>query len=156
VLEELYPSRAWIIVNSMMPSKPNGQPEARKGHDATSDRPNVSLTFVGSMVAMMPWPMLAFGLCMMGSIFEQPNEFILLLGGVTMLLMLPIGLLDPPEWVMVVTICSVWIIVLALPVLLAAKQRLSKSQLVVALVLQTVFSMAQSGLGLLMLAGRNV
>ena len=70
--------------------------------------------------------------------------------------MLPLGLLDPPEWVIGVTIGSVWIIVLVLPGLLVASQSLARKKLAGAYVFQAVFSAMQSGLGLLMLAGRQV
>lgn len=145
-----------IIVNAIMPSKPFRQPVPQLGLDTTSDRPKIPLIFLVSVVAMAPWPMIAYGLCMMGSIFEQPSDSILLLGGVTLLLMLPLGLLDPPELVFGVTIGLVWMTVLVLPVLLAAGARLSRNKLAVAAVLQAVFSATQAGLGLLMLAGRQV
>jgi hypothetical protein len=140
----------------MMPSKPFSQPEPLVESGATSDHPNVPLVLLISLVIMAPWPMIAFGLCTMGSIFEQSNDFILLFGGVTLLFMIPLGLLDPPEWAIIAAIGLAWMIVLVLPVVLAARQRLSRKKLVVAYVLQAVFSATQAGLGLLMLAGRQL
>jgi Flp pilus assembly protein TadB len=140
----------------MMYSKPFSQPELPPESGATSDRPNIALVFLLSFLIMAPWPLIAFGLCTMGSIFEQSSDFILLFGGVTLLFMIPLGLLGPPEWVFSATIGLVWLIVLFLPVVLVASQRLQRRKLLVAYVLQAVFSAIQAGLGLLMLAGRQV
>jgi uncharacterized membrane protein SirB2 len=140
----------------MMPSKPFSQPERLMNSGALSDRPNVRLVFLVSMLIMALWPMIAFGLCAVSSIFEQSSDFILLFGGVTLLFLLPLGLLDPPDWIFSATIGLVWMIVLVLPVVLAASQRVSRKKLVIAFVLQAVFSAMQAGLGLLMLAGRQV
>jgi hypothetical protein len=140
----------------MMPLKPLSQPELLVESGATSDHPHVPLVLLISLLIMAPWSMIAFGLCTMGSIFEQPNDCILLFGGVTLLVMIPVELLGAPEWVFSATISLVWLIVLVLPVVLTASQRFSRKKLVVAYVLQTVFSATQAGLGLLMLAGRQV
>ncbi len=140
----------------MMPSKPFSQPERLPESGATSDHRNVALVFLLSFLIMAPWPLVAFGLCTIGSIFEQSNDFILLFGGVTLLFMIPLGLLGSPEWVFSATIGLVWLIGLFVPVVLVASQRLQGRKLLVAYVLQAVFAAIQAGLGLLMLAGRQV
>ena len=108
------------------------------------------------MLSMLPWPLFGISLCMMGAIFEQANDFTLLFGGVTLIFLLPLALVDPPEWVLVVIFIFVWIFVFVLPALLVALGKLRKNNLIVAYVLQAVFSVAQAVLGMLMIVGRSV
>ena len=143
-------------MNPMTPSAPLDQSQSPKTDETQQDRANIPWMFAASLIAMLPWPLIAIGLCVTGSMFEQSNEFILMFGGVTMIFLLPIGMFDPPEWVFTAIFVVVWVFVLLLPVLFAARRKLQRGHLVVAYVLQTGFSIAQAGLGLLMIVGRNV
>lgn len=139
-----------------MHSNSVSQPGTTEINDEERARPNRLLVFLGSLLAMAPWPLIATSLGMLGRVFEQANDFMLLFGGVTMIFLLPIGLLDPPEWVFVAISAFVWILVLFLPVLVVGSRKRRKVHLAVAFVIQAGFSITQAGLGLLMILGRSV
>ncbi len=73
-----------------------------------------------------------------------------------MILALPLGMLDLPEWFFVAIYGIVWMLALVLPVLLVASRKDWQGSLVVAYMFQAAFSVAQAGLGLLMILGRNI
>ena len=139
-----------------MPSNSVSQTGTTEIYDAELARPNLLLVFLGSLIAMVPWPVLAISLGTLGSMFEQASDFTLLFGGVTMIFLLPIGVLDPPEWVIALIFAFVWIVVLFLPVLVLARRERRKAHMALFFILQAGFSIAQAGLGLLMIAGRHV
>lgn len=80
----------------------------------------------------------------------------LLFGGVTLIVLLPIGMLDPPEWVFAIIFVFVWVLVLLLPTLILASRKRRQGYPVVAYTLQAGFSIAQAGLGMLMILGTSV
>ena len=148
--------RVWTIVNSDRSFGPVSLPQAPNPNEPAEHRVNCISVFFGSLIAMLPWPLFAISLCMMGAIFEQSNDFMLLFGGVTLIFLIPLGLFDPPEWAFMVVFAVVWVLVLAAPALLVACGKLTKGNRTVAYVLQGVFSAAQAGLGFLMIVGRGV
>ena len=123
----------------------------------TSDtQPSAIRVFFGSVAAMLPWPLLALGTCLGWSLFDRVSEAMLLFGGVSVIFLLPVGLLNPPEWVFGVLIGAIWVLVLVLPTILVARRWLRPRGLALMYVLQVAFSLLQAGLGLLMVWGKNV
>jgi len=114
------------------------------------------MIFATSFIAMLPWPLITIGICVAGSLLEQDSDPALMLGGLTTIFLLPIGVFDPPNWVFISIAIFVWILVLVIPALIACCWNLTKEHQCLAYILQAGFSIAQAGIGLLMLLGRNV
>jgi hypothetical protein len=131
------------------------EPQSKR-HVEHIDKPYLALLLFGSLVAMLPWPVIATSGCLRWSMFDRASEAMLLFGGFTLMCLLPIGMFDPPEWVFAVLIGIVWLLALILPVLFVVRRRHSKGSVVAMLVSQAAFSLAQAGLGLLMIWGKNV
>ena len=111
---------------------------------------------VVALIAMLPWPAIATGICLIGSLFEEANECVLLFGGVTLIFLIPLGLFGTPEWVYPTLIVIVWLVALVVPPQIVLTKGWSKTILYVVFALQALFSAAQAGLGLLMVLGKYV
>ena len=111
-----------------------------------------------SLLVMLPWPLVAWGLCLWGSLFESAFEAVILFGSFTLLLLLPLacGGLEIPEVILGIIIMIVWCAVLLFPVYGPSRLRNSKVALICLFILQGLYSAVQAGLGVLMLAGRSV
>ena len=104
---------------------------------------------------MIPWPVLATVACLVWSIIDKPSDIILNFGGVTLLLLLPLGAFNAPEWIFGLLIIFVWLLVLVSPVLfLSNRKSYVRPSIVVGL--QLVFSLSQAALGFLMLLAKGV
>ena len=141
---------------SNTPSNPLSPSRVPQPSEPAACRVNRISVFFVSLLSMLPWPFLGISLCILGAAFEQDNDFMLMFGGVTLILLIPLGILDPPEWVFVMSFAVVWILMLVLPAFLVARQKLTRRSLTVVYDLQAVFSFVQAGLGLMMIVGRRV
>jgi hypothetical protein len=127
---------------------------AQTPHDGAA-KPNLVLVIAGSLVAMLPWPLIAIGLCHWLSIFERAGEVPFLFGGVTLLFLIPIMLIaPPPEWLVDTIIVTIWMLVLILPALVVARRRQSWTNVILMFTLQAAFSLLQAGLAFLMMCGK--
>ncbi len=52
---------------------------------------NPWIVFLGSLLVMLPWPLLGIGACSALSLFEKSNEAVLMLGGLTLFCLIPPG-----------------------------------------------------------------
>lgn len=111
----------------------------------------LSLTFL----AMILWPML--GIAASSSMFAKPTEAVLLFGGISGILLLPIYVVaTPSESAYGVMILVVWLLIWLVPSLwLTSRPANRRSQITLAAVLSAI-SFAQAALGLLMILGKNV
>ncbi|MFN3192815.1 MAG: hypothetical protein ACE361_20055 [Aureliella sp.] len=138
------------------PSSPF-EPVRDTGNDAEEQqRTSAPVIILASLAAMLPWPLMAIGFCSSAGLLEEASDSALMFGGITLIFLLPLGFFDPPEWTFAAIFSGVWGLVLVLPALLAASERLRKRHLVFVYVIQAGFSIAQAGLGLLMIVGRSV
>lgn len=108
-----------------------------------------------SLVVMLPWPVLGIAASMGLSLFEKSSEAIIMFGGATMFLLLPLGLVVSSEWIFGVLIGVVWLFTLALPLNLGRKYSHLKFDVKRVLVFQSLFSATQAGLGFLLILGRQ-
>ena len=143
------------MANPYEPPKAESQAQAVvTAHDAEA-KPGVLFVFAGSVVAMLPWPLIAIGLCQWLSIFDRAGEVPFLFGGVTLLFLIPIMFIaPPPEWLVDTIIMTIWILVLILPAFVVARRRQSWSNVILMFTLQANFSLMQAGLAFLMMCGK--
>ncbi len=88
-------------------------------HESSSTFPRHAV--LGSLLVMLPWPILGIAACLSLSLFDTSGEAVFMFGGVTVILLLPLALVVSEEWVFGVLIGVVWLSVLALPHFLASK-----------------------------------
>ncbi|XZE54324.1 hypothetical protein SH139x_000283 [Planctomycetaceae bacterium SH139] len=110
---------------------------------------------LGSLLVMLPWPMLAIGACLSWSLLDTISESVLVFGGITMLFLLPLGFFVSSEWIFGVLIGCVWFFVLLLPLWFGKKPKQQKFGITVVYCCQSVFSAIQAGLGFLMILGKQ-
>ncbi len=77
-------------------------------------------------------------------------------GGVTMIFLLPLGLFVSSEWIFGVLIGMVWLFALLLPLCFGKKSIHPRFHVAVILICQSLFSLVQSGLGFLMVLGKQI
>ena len=107
-----------------------------------------------SLCIMLPWPAIAIAVCMAWSMLGEPLDAMLMFGGITLLFLLPLGVVATPDWVFAVLIGMAWLATLAIP---AWRTFVGKRDyLFFSFALQFVFAMLQAGLGWLMLWARGV
>lgn len=110
---------------------------------------------IGSLFVMLPWPLLGIAACQGLSLLEAPSEAVLMFGGATMFLLLPLGLLVNSEWIFSMFIGLVWLVALFWPVCFRRKSFDTGLQVQRILVCQSVFSAIQAGLGFLLVLGKQ-
>lgn len=109
----------------------------------------------GSLVVMLPWPVLGIATSMGLSMFEKSSEAIIMFGGATMFLLLPLGFVVSSEWIFGVLIGVVWLFALILPLRLGRKSSHPRLYLMRVRVCQSFFSAIQAGLGFLLILARQ-
>ena len=116
------------------------------------------LVLAASLAAMVIWPALGIAGGMALNVFERPDEYGLLFGGVTMFAALPLAFIPGmPEITFVVIGVGVWLAALVYPPLRWVSGREDgRRRAVLTLVAQSVFSLAQAGMGLVLLIGKDV
>ena len=108
-----------------------------------------------SLVVMLPWPVLGIAASIGLSLFEKSSDAIIMFGGATMFLLLPLGFVVSSEWIFSVLVGVVWLFALALPLRLGRKSSHPRLYLLRVRVCQSVFSAIQAGLGFLLILGRQ-
>lgn len=140
-------------------------PDDRNPYEVKSSAPALPLNnarvtspqraLLGSLLVMLPWPMLGIAACVGLSLFEKSSEAIFMFGGVTMFFLLPLGLYVSSEWIFGVLIGAVWLAALVLPLLFATKSIHAKSRIELIFLCQAIFSAIQAGLGFLLIVGKQ-
>jgi hypothetical protein len=110
------------------------------------------------------WPALFGILSHQLGVFERPDEYALLFGGITIFPLLPFVLLFSDQGFqvfMVVSVLVVWCLVLIVPALLLGRFRRTRPgrewmPMLILLGLQSAFAFAQAALGAFMLWTKNV
>ena len=110
---------------------------------------------VGSLLVMLPWPLLAISACSGLSLFEQPNEAAFMFGSVTMIFLLPLALVVTSEWIYGVLIGVVWLSALLLPLCSRTRSLHPRYHVQLVLVGQAIFSAAQAAFGFLVVLGKH-
>ncbi len=105
--------------------------------------------------AMVVWPML--GIAASFSMFDKISEAVLLFGGLTALLLLPVYLILPlSETVFGIAIIAIWLLIwIGGSLWFMPGSRTGRSQITVLAVLSGI-SLAQSALAFLMILGKHV
>jgi hypothetical protein len=115
----------------------------------------------GSLVVMLPWPILGIGTCLGLSLLERSSEAVFMFGGATLILLLPLvlfvsSLFENSEWIFIALIGVVWLLALSLPLWLGRRVAQTGFNLMAVLACQSLFSAIQAGLGFLMIIGKHV
>ena len=116
----------------------------------------IGQAFLGSLLAMLPWPLLGIAACYVLGLFEKATEVVMMFGGVTLVFLLPLGLFVTSEWIFCVLIGIVWLIVLLLPLCFGKRILSSPRRVLALLACQALFSASQSGLGFLLMLGKQI
>lgn len=140
----------------MNPYESPASPATAQG--AEGPRPQRWRILLVSLALMLPWPILAIGLCLLGDLFDHLWESMFMFGSITMLFLMPIlcAGFEIPEVVFGLIIGIVWCAVLLFPTFAPARWRQSSTAMIVMYVLQGLFSSAQAALGVLMILGKGV
>jgi hypothetical protein len=130
----------------------SSSPELRV-NDASNRFPPRAL--LGSLLVMLPWPLVGIAACLGLSLFEKSSEAIFMFGSVTMLFLLPLAFVVSSEWVFGALIGIVWLLVLFLPLGLGKKSLHPRFRVGLVLVYQSLFSAIQAGFGFLVILGKQ-
>ena len=105
--------------------------------------------------AMVLWPML--GIAASVSMFDKISEAVLLFGGLTALLLLPVYLIHPlSETVFGIAIIAIWLLLwIGGSIWFTSGSRTRRAQITVLAVLSGI-SLCQAALAFLMILGKNV
>lgn len=110
---------------------------------------------LGSLMVMLPWPILGIAICLGFSLFEEFGEAVFLFGSVTMIFLLPLALVVNSMWIFGTLSGFVWLLVLFLPFTFGKSSILRKLNVQTVWVLQSLFSAAQAGVGFMIVLGKN-
>jgi hypothetical protein len=110
----------------------------------------------GSLMVMLPWPVLGIVACLGLSLFETASEAIFLFGGVTMIFLMPLGFFVSSEWILGGLVGLVWLYALLLPLGFQRKSIHPKHHVILVLAAQSLFSALQAGLGFLVILGKGI
>ena len=104
---------------------------------------------------MIVWPMLGFAASF--SLFDRPSEAVLLFGGVSGLILLPVYAIFPlSETVFGIAITVIWLLIwIGSSFWFTIGTRKRHTQMIVLAVLSSI-SLGQAALGLVMILGKNV
>lgn len=108
----------------------------------------------GSLLVMLPWPLLGLAACLGFSLFEKASETIFLFGSITMIFLLPIGMIVNSEGIFGALVGLVWLVALFAPLWFVKKPIHPRLHVPIVLACQSLFSAAQAGLGFLMILGK--
>lgn len=109
---------------------------------------------LGSLLVMLPWPMMGIALCLGLSLFEESGEAVFMFGSVTMIFLLPLALVVNSMWIFGALSGFVWLLVLVLPFCFGKSSVLRKVSVPTVLVLQSLFSAIQAGVGFMVVIGK--
>lgn len=122
-------------------------------HDNSITFPTRAL--VGSLLVMLPWPILGIAACVGLSLLEKPSEAIFMFGSITMIFLLPLGIVEVPEWIYGILMGIVWVLVLFMPLGFRRVSFHPTFHIGLVWVGQTIFSACQAGFGILLLLGKQ-
>jgi hypothetical protein len=112
------------------------------------------MLFLKSFAVMIPWPLLGIILCY--RMFDQPDEAVLLFGGITgIAAFIVMAVVDLPDTAFAVIIVVAWCLALVAPPVAMYRWRSSQTAIVALLLIQGGFSIAQAALGALMILGKS-
>jgi hypothetical protein len=109
---------------------------------------------LGSLLVMLPWPMIGIGVCLGLSLFEELGEAVFMFGSVTMIFLLPLALVVNSMWIFGALSVFVWLLVLVLPFCFGKSPIHRRFHFHTVLVCQTLFSAIQAGVGFLVVLGK--
>ena len=122
-------------------------------HEATVAFPRRAV--LGSLLVMLPWPMLGIAACASLSLLEKSSEAVFMFGSITMIILMPLAFVVTSEWIYGILIGMVWLLVLFLPLWLGKRSLHHRFHVQAVLVCQSLFSAMQAGLGFLMILGKQ-
>ncbi|MHC5028260.1 MAG: hypothetical protein ACYTGR_16020 [Planctomycetota bacterium] len=137
------------------PTAPVTRIDPRPGDQRPASSPTrVFMVTLSGLGVMLPWPLLL--LVLLQSHLDQPDEVMLLFGGVTGLLILAVGAVTTmvSEAVFCLAIGVIWALALLLPPICLARRLRSRGVVLWILGGQAVFSIAQALLGAMMIVGK--
>lgn len=108
-----------------------------------------------SLVVMLPWPVLGIAASIGLSLFDRSSDAIIMFGGATLFVLIPLGFVVSSEWIFFVLIGVAWLSALALPFHFGKNASDPRLYLQRMRVLQSLFSAIQAGLGFLLIMGRQ-
>jgi hypothetical protein len=111
---------------------------------------------LGSILVMLPWPIIGIVACLSLSLFDELGEAIFMFGSVTMIFLLPLALVTDSMWIFGALSGLVWLLVLLLPSYFGRKSIHPRFRIHTVLVCQSLFSAIQAGLGFLVVLGKQV
>ncbi len=82
-------------------------------HDTSIVSP--TSVIMGSLLAILPWPVLGIVACVELSLLEKPVDAIFMFGSITMLFLLPLAFVGAADWIYGVFIGIAWLMVLLSP-----------------------------------------
>ena len=107
-----------------------------------------------SLVVMIPWPLIGIGL--MYGMFDAPDEWVLMFGGISIFVAVPLLVFDVvTEATISAFILAVWMSCLILPPAFMKRKRASGQARAVFLLMQSGFSLGQAAMGVLMILGKS-
>ena len=109
---------------------------------------------LGSLVVMLPWPMIGIGVCLGLSLFEELGEAVFMFGSVTMIFLLPLALVVNSMWIFGALSVFAWLLVLVLPFCFGKSPIHRRFHFHTVLVCQALFSAIQAGVGFLVVLGK--
>ena len=116
---------------------------------------NLSAFLALSFGAMAIWPLL--GIAASSSMFEKPADAVLLFGGLSGLLLLPIYAIFPmSETAFGLAIIAIWLLLWIAPSIGITRRPPSQRSQLICLAILSGISLFQSALGFLMILGRGV
>lgn len=130
------------------PLSSSGSPK----YDAVISFPKRAI--LGSLLVMLPWPMIGIAACLGLSLFEESGEAIFMFGSVTMIFLLPLALVVDSMWIFGALSGFVWLLVLLLPLCFSMKSFHPKLHIQIVLVCQSLFSAIQAVVGFLVVLGK--
>jgi hypothetical protein len=110
---------------------------------------------LGSLMVMLPWPIVGIAACVGLSLFEESSEAVFMFGSATMILLLPLAFVVSSEWVFGILVAIVWLSVLLLPVCFGRKCLHPRFHVAIVFVCQSLFAAVQAGLGFLVVLGKQ-
>jgi len=103
---------------------------------------------------MAPWPLL--GILVTRSHFDNPNESILLFGGITGIPLVILALFGLSERVLALLLILVWVAAAIVPDIWLAGRLTSRRAVFKLLGAQALFSLGQAAVGVMMIFGKAV
>jgi hypothetical protein len=117
--------------------------------------PRLVTFFILALFAVVVWPLL--GIVVSDPMFDNNSEAVLLFGGLTALLLLPLYVfVDLSENGFEITIIVIWILSWIVPYVWYASHPRSRPSEILFLAITSAISFAQAGIGFLMILGKEL